>query len=91
MSKRENTSIRIKDIFTQIHVIHPKTKSREFLFPNSYRYAYSSFLIGKLKEIVIMGGAVRTGGNVTPYAEFNIFSDPLAAQIVLESAVSKPP
>jgi inosine-uridine nucleoside N-ribohydrolase len=39
----------------------------------------------KLKEIVIMGGAVQTKGNITSYAEFNIFSDPLAAKIVLES------
>jgi purine nucleosidase len=39
----------------------------------------------KLKRIVIMGGAVRTGGNVTPYAEFNIFSDPSAAGIVCRS------
>ncbi len=40
-----------------------------------------------LKEIVIMGGAVRTRGNTTPYAEFNIYSDPLAAQIVFESGI----
>jgi purine nucleosidase len=42
----------------------------------------------QLKEIVIMGGAVRTKGNLTPYAEFNIFSDPLAAHIVLGSGLA---
>ena len=41
--------------------------------------------MGRLKEITIMGGAVRTRGNITPYAEFNIYSDPLAAKIVLDS------
>jgi purine nucleosidase len=41
----------------------------------------------KLKELVIMGGAVRTRGNVTPYAEFNIYSDPVAAKIVFESGI----
>jgi purine nucleosidase len=43
--------------------------------------------MGKLKEIVIMGGAVQTRGNITPYAEFNIYSDPLAAEIVLKSGL----
>jgi inosine-uridine nucleoside N-ribohydrolase len=41
----------------------------------------------KLKEVVIMGGAVRVKGNVTAYAEFNIFVDPLAAKMVFESGL----
>jgi inosine-uridine nucleoside N-ribohydrolase len=36
-------------------------------------------------RIVIMGGVVHARGNVTPFAEANIYNDPDAAQIVLNS------
>jgi purine nucleosidase len=35
-----------------------------------------------IEEIVLMGGAMREGGNRTPSAEFNIIADPHAADIV---------
>ena len=38
-------------------------------------------LPGLLKRIVIMGGAA-VGGNVTPAAEFNVYADPEAADMV---------
>ena len=43
-------------------------------------------VMGRLKQIVLMGGAIELG-NTTPAAEFNIHVDPHAARIVFESGV----
>ncbi|RMD91154.1 MAG: nucleoside hydrolase [Alphaproteobacteria bacterium] len=40
-------------------------------------------IVPRIREIVIMGGAMREGGNHTPSAEFNIRVDPHAADVVL--------
>lgn len=39
-------------------------------------------ILPKIERIVLMGGAMREGGNRTPSAEFNILVDPEAADIV---------
>src|SRR5947209_11594921 len=38
-----------------------------------------------VREVVIMGGALRVPGNTTPTAEFNIYVDPDAAHMVLHA------
>lgn len=44
-------------------------------------------IVGKVQEIVLMGGGYFEGGNITPTAEFNIYVDPQAADIVFRSGV----
>ncbi|MBP8275527.1 MAG: nucleoside hydrolase [Propionivibrio sp.] len=39
----------------------------------------------RIAEIVLMGGAYFEGGNITPSAEFNIYVDPHAAEVVFKS------
>lgn len=42
-------------------------------------------IVSRIAEIVLMGGAYFEVGNITPAAEFNIYVDPEAADIVFKS------
>lgn len=44
-------------------------------------------IVGRVQQIVLMGGAYFEVGNITPAAEFNIYVDPEAAEIVFKSEV----
>ena len=41
----------------------------------------------RIRQIVLMGGGFFEGGNVTPAAEFNIYVDPHAADVVFRSGI----
>jgi inosine-uridine nucleoside N-ribohydrolase len=43
-------------------------------------------IVGCVAGVVLMGGASRPPGNVTPVAEFNIYADPFAAAMVFEQS-----
>ena len=42
-------------------------------------------VLRQARQVVLMGGAVRVPGNITPTAEFNFYADPHAARQVLAS------
>ena len=44
-------------------------------------------IVANIKQIVMMGGGI-TCGNITPFAEFNMYVDPHAAHVVFASGVS---
>ncbi|MES5044919.1 nucleoside hydrolase [Rhizobium nepotum] len=44
-------------------------------------------IASRVKELVMMGGGFFEGGNITPAAEFNIYVDPQAADIVFRSGI----
>ncbi|NEJ20587.1 nucleoside hydrolase [Rhizobium leguminosarum] len=44
-------------------------------------------IAGRIKQLVLMGGGLFEGGNITPAAEFNIYVDPPAAAVVFGSGV----
>ncbi|WP_213685282.1 nucleoside hydrolase [Roseicyclus sp.] len=50
-------------------------------------FTHAPDIMARVNKIVLMGGAYFEVGNITPAAEFNIYVDPEAAEIVFQSGV----
>jgi inosine-uridine nucleoside N-ribohydrolase len=46
-------------------------------------------LVNKIEKIVIMGGVFNEPGNISPFAEFNVFNDPYSLELVLQSDIKE--
>jgi purine nucleosidase len=46
---------------------------------------------GRVAELVVMGGSVRSGGNAQPAAEANVAGDPTAAAVMVQAGWRRPP
>ena len=45
-------------------------------------------ILRRARRLLIMGGALRYPGNITPAAEFNFYADPVAAEMVLAAGAN---
>ncbi len=45
-------------------------------------------VLGRARQVIVMGGAIEESGNATPTAEFNFYADPDAAAQVVRSGAS---
>ena len=44
-------------------------------------------LLPKVRQVIVMGGAIACPGNINPFAEFNIYLDPEAAGVLFNSRI----
>jgi purine nucleosidase len=71
-----------------IETLHAEEKGTVTLVPTgpltniAVAFGKDPSIVPKVAEIILMGGAMREGGNRTPSAEFNILADPHAAEVI---------
>lgn len=46
-------------------------------------------LIDKIDKIIIMGGVFGEDGNISQYAEFNVYNDPYSLELILKSKIKE--